>query len=214
MLDLHLYFLPLAISIITASHPRVPPLAIAAWIAARYLYISYLCGPSAIVPISVAITDMSTPKQDIAVAEAGTGAQTAMKIAAVKTAEYFIVAPLVKTVAQTRIKSPTIERFLVASSIYFTRYEQYSSWLPTHPRPCWQYHCPTSGASRSLSLRLNILGVLTMDRNMEQFIHRENLAHYRRLLAEPSVASDPVRHKLLIRLLANQETKDAIPDGQ
>ena len=53
-----------------------------------------------------------------------------------------------------------------------------------------------------------------MDRNMEQFIHRENLAHYRRLLAEPNVASDPVRHKLLIRLLADREAKDATPHGQ
>ena len=53
-----------------------------------------------------------------------------------------------------------------------------------------------------------------MDRNMEQFIHRENLAHYRRLLAEPDVANDPVRHKLLIRLLADQEAKDAIPNGR
>jgi len=61
---------------------------------------------------------------------------------------------------------------------------------------------------------LNKLGGPTMDRNMEQFIRRENLAHYRRLLAEPNVASDPVRHKLLIRLLADQEAKDAIPHGQ
>ena len=76
---------------------------------------------------------------------------------------------------------------------------------------------PPVTASRSLSLRLNKLnkpGGLTMDRNMEQFIHRENLAHYRRLLADPNVASDPVRHKLLIRLLADQEAKDAIPHGQ
>ena len=49
-----------------------------------------------------------------------------------------------------------------------------------------------------------------MDRNIDQFIHRENLAHYRRLLAEPAVASDPVRHKLLIRLLADQEAKETI----
>ena len=36
---------------------------------------------------------------------------------------------------------------------------------------------------------------------MDQFIRRENLVHYRRLLADPNVASDAVRHKLLIRLL-------------
>jgi hypothetical protein len=53
-----------------------------------------------------------------------------------------------------------------------------------------------------------------MDRNMDQFIHRENLAHYRRLLADPNVASDPVRHELLIRLLADQEAKDTIPHEQ
>lgn len=52
-----------------------------------------------------------------------------------------------------------------------------------------------------------------MDLSMEQFIHRENLALYRRLLAAPSVASDPVRHKLLIRLLADQVAKGAIPNG-
>ena len=52
-------------------HPRVPSPAIAALIAAKYLYIFPLCGPSAMVPIIVVITDTSTPKQDIAVAEAG-----------------------------------------------------------------------------------------------------------------------------------------------
>jgi hypothetical protein len=67
---------------------------------------------------------------------------------------------------------------------------------------------------RSLSLRSDALGVLTMDLNVEQFIHRENLAHYRRLLAEPNVAIDPVRHKLIMRLLADREAKDAIPHGK
>jgi hypothetical protein len=67
---------------------------------------------------------------------------------------------------------------------------------------------------RSLSPCPGTRGGLTMDQNMEQFIHRENLAHYRRLLAEPNVASDPVRHKLLIRLLAEREAKNAIPHGQ
>ena len=42
-------------------------------------------------PIIVVITDMPTPKQEIAVAEAGPDAQAAMKIAAAETAEYFIV---------------------------------------------------------------------------------------------------------------------------
>ena len=37
---------------------------------------------------------------------------------------------------------------------------------------------------RPLSLRSDALGGLTMDRNMERFIRRENLAHDRRLLAD------------------------------
>ena len=43
---------------------------------------------------------------------------------------------------------------------------------------------------------------------MDRFVHSENLAHYRRLLNEPDVANDPVRHNLLIRLLAIEEAKD------
>lgn len=72
----------------------------------------------------------------------------------------------------------------------------------------------TSGIIRSLSLRSGTRGGMTMDHNMEQFIHRENIAHYRRLLAEPNVASDPARYKLLIRLLAEREAKEATPHGQ
>ena len=66
MLDHHRYLLPLVMSIITASHPHVPSPAIAALMASKYLYISHLCGPSAMAPIIVVIIDMSTPKQDIA----------------------------------------------------------------------------------------------------------------------------------------------------
>jgi hypothetical protein len=40
------------------------------------------------------------------------------------------------------------------------------------------------------------------------FVHRQNLEHYRRLLAEPDVANDPVRHKSIIRLLADEEAKE------
>ena len=43
---------------------------------------------------------------------------------------------------------------------------------------------------------------------MDRYVHRENIAHYRRLLAEPDVANDQVRHKLLIRLLADEEAKE------
>ncbi len=49
---------------------------------------------------------------------------------------------------------------------------------------------------------------------MDHFIHRENLAHYRRLLAEPNVTNDPVRHELLNKLLAEEIAKDApAPDA-
>ena len=46
---------------------------------------------------------------------------------------------------------------------------------------------------------------------MDRFIHHENLAHYRRLLAETDVASDQVRHKELKRLLAAEIAKDQVP---
>jgi len=44
--------------------------------------------------------------------------------------------------------------------------------------------------------------------SMNIFVHRQNLEHYRRLLAEPEVANDPVRHKMLIQLLADEEAKE------
>ncbi len=49
---------------------------------------------------------------------------------------------------------------------------------------------------------------------MERFVHRENLAHYRRLLAEPGVADDPARHKVLIRLLADETAREATYHGE
>lgn len=45
---------------------------------------------------------------------------------------------------------------------------------------------------------------------MDRFIHCENLAHYRRMLAEPDVASDQVRHDMLLQLLTDEEAKNAI----
>jgi hypothetical protein len=39
---------------------------------------------------------------------------------------------------------------------------------------------------------------------MERYIHEQNLDHYRRLLAEPDVANDQTRHKMLIRLLTDE----------
>jgi hypothetical protein len=49
---------------------------------------------------------------------------------------------------------------------------------------------------------------------MDKFIRRENLAHYRRLLADPKVTSDAIRHKLLIRLLAEEEVKETTLNEQ
>ena len=46
---------------------------------------------------------------------------------------------------------------------------------------------------------------------MDRFIHYENLAHYRRLLAETDVAGDQVRYKELKRLLAAELAKDQVP---
>ena len=43
---------------------------------------------------------------------------------------------------------------------------------------------------------------------MDRYVHREN-AHYRRLLAEPNVVADRVRHALLKRLLADEIAQDA-----
>ncbi len=43
---------------------------------------------------------------------------------------------------------------------------------------------------------------------MDRFVHRENIAHYRRLLAEPDVADDPVRYKVLMRLLADETARE------
>ena len=45
---------------------------------------------------------------------------------------------------------------------------------------------------------------------MDRFIHRENIAHYRRLLAEASAPSDRGRHKMLVHLLAVEIAKDVV----
>jgi hypothetical protein len=53
----------------------------------------------------------------------------------------------------------------------------------------------------------------TLEVTMERYIHKQNLAHYRRLLSESE--GDPVRnevqHNWLIKLLANEEAEDAKP---
>jgi hypothetical protein len=48
---------------------------------------------------------------------------------------------------------------------------------------------------------------------MDQFVHRENLAHYRRLLAEPNVTDDPIRHERINQLLAKEMAKGATAPG-
>jgi hypothetical protein len=49
---------------------------------------------------------------------------------------------------------------------------------------------------------------------MDHFIHRENIAHYKRLLAESSVTKDQVRHRALTRLLAAEMAKEAEPPSK
>ena len=46
---------------------------------------------------------------------------------------------------------------------------------------------------------------------MDRFIHQKNLEHFRRLLGEPDAAKDRERHKMLLRLLAEEEAKDNQP---
>lgn len=40
---------------------------------------------------------------------------------------------------------------------------------------------------------------------MDKFIHRENLAHFKKLIAE---ANDDIRREMLVKLLAEEERKD------
>jgi hypothetical protein len=46
---------------------------------------------------------------------------------------------------------------------------------------------------------------------VDRFIHQKNLEHFRRLLAEPDAAKDRERHKMLLRLFAEEEIKDKQP---
>jgi hypothetical protein len=47
---------------------------------------------------------------------------------------------------------------------------------------------------------------------MERYVHQENLAHYRRLLAEAELATsrDEIRHSMLMRLLAEEEANELL----
>ncbi len=46
---------------------------------------------------------------------------------------------------------------------------------------------------------------------MEHYAHRENIALYQRLLADPNVNKDQARHAELLRLLAAEVSKDKKP---
>jgi hypothetical protein len=55
---------------------------------------------------------------------------------------------------------------------------------------------------------------------MERYLHQENLAYYRRLLADAKLATskDEIRHSMLMRLLAEEEANEPLmscltPDG-
>jgi hypothetical protein len=45
---------------------------------------------------------------------------------------------------------------------------------------------------------------------VERFIHRQNLQHYRRLLAAPD-QKDDARRQTILKLLADELSKDLIP---
>ena len=45
---------------------------------------------------------------------------------------------------------------------------------------------------------------------VEQFIHQQNLEHYRRLLAAPD-QKDDVRRQTILKLLADEMSKDPLP---
>ena len=45
---------------------------------------------------------------------------------------------------------------------------------------------------------------------MDRFIRRENIAHYKRLLAETNAPSDRGRHKMIVRLLADEMAKGEV----
>ncbi|MDB5626644.1 MAG: hypothetical protein JWR73_2446 [Tardiphaga sp.] len=46
---------------------------------------------------------------------------------------------------------------------------------------------------------------------MNNFVNDENIRLYRRLLLEPNVKNDPVRHAMLLRLLAECQAINAEP---
>ena len=68
----------------------MPSLAIAAFMMAKCLFISHLCGPSGRPASIVVIFDMSAPEQDIIIADAGLNTKAVATSTNAKTA-YFIL---------------------------------------------------------------------------------------------------------------------------
>ena len=66
---------------------------------------------------------------------------------------------------------------------------------------------PVSAADQHASEQLNQLIAVgrSKDLPMEQFIHRQNLAHFRKLLAQ---ATDEAQRRMLLKLIAEEEGKD------
>jgi hypothetical protein len=53
----------------------------------------------------------------------------------------------------------------------------------------------------------------TLEVEMQRYVHNENIAHYQKLIAasELDPSRDEVRHKMLLRLLAEENAKDKKP---
>jgi hypothetical protein len=68
----------------------MPSLAIAAFMMAKCLFISHLCGPSGIPASIIVIFDMSAPEQNIIIADAGLNTKAVAASINAKTA-YFIL---------------------------------------------------------------------------------------------------------------------------
>jgi hypothetical protein len=52
-----------------------------------------------------------------------------------------------------------------------------------------------------------LVGIDPLEATMEKFIHRQNLEHYRKLLAE---TTDEVKRQTIRKLLAEEEAKDRL----
>ncbi len=59
-----------------------------------------------------------------------------------------------------------------------------------------------------LRLKLAAVAAFSSEAEMEQFVHRENVKLYRKLLAE---TTDEQKRQVLLKLLADEEARDAQP---